>query len=78
MVPDEEEEVMMKLVMIALVIGLLAGCAIVPLESYHHHDHYQSSGYYQGRGYYDGRGYDERRYGGPYYRGYGYGYDRGR
>jgi hypothetical protein len=61
----------MKLLMIALAVSLLAGCAIVPLEPYYHH------GYYRDRGDYGGHGYYGRRYDGPYNRGYGYGYGRG-
>ena len=55
----------MKLLIIALAVSLLAGCAIVPLDPFYHHGYHRSYGYSDGHGYdrhHDGYGYGHRGY----------------
>jgi len=53
----------MRLILIVAAVLLLAGCAIVTLEPFHHHDRYHPSrdGHHH---------YDRGPYGSGYYRGY--------
>jgi hypothetical protein len=80
------EEVQMKLIVIALLLAILAGCAVVPVAPYYEpapYPYYSAPAYgygyygYPSFGNYGGYGYGYRgyyggRYRGGYYRGHGY------